>query len=213
MRQALCRFAASFAMLAAAAAPGWRATPRFRTAAPADLARAARPVAVQRGGADLLEPGPPAARPAGAASGPRAVARRRRSCGNMARLRTHSHVLPVRGQRDLSQRMHRQSLEFRKAAKNIAMDKVYGLLGRPISVKYDGCRFVYDDTKEAVPIHTYASLARRGRRALARLAEAPVLAALEELPAARGRGRGWTRRGRPAATSISCRISRTDALR
>ena len=79
---------------------------------------------------------------------------------NMARLRTHSHNLPVRGQRDLSQRMHRQSLEFRKAAENIAMDKVYRLLGRPISMSSRGCNFVYGDTREPVPVHTYASLAR-----------------------------------------------------
>ena len=79
---------------------------------------------------------------------------------NMARLRTHSHFLPVRGQRDLSQRMHRQSLEFRKAAENIAMDKVYRLLGRPISVVHQGCNFTYGDTKEPVPMHTYASLAQ-----------------------------------------------------
>ncbi|HVL20144.1 MAG TPA: CAP domain-containing protein [Amaricoccus sp.] len=80
--------------------------------------------------------------------------------GNMARLRTHSHILPVRGQRDLSQRMQRQSLQFRFAAENIAMDKVYRLLGRPISTSHDGCRFTYGDTREAVPVHTYASLAR-----------------------------------------------------
>ena len=79
---------------------------------------------------------------------------------NMARLRTHSHVLPVRGQRDLSQRMHRQSLEFRKAAENIAIDKVYRLLGRPISMSSRGCSFVYGDTGEPVPRHSYASLAR-----------------------------------------------------
>jgi uncharacterized protein YkwD len=79
---------------------------------------------------------------------------------NMARLRTHSHVLPVRGQATLGERIHRQSLEFRMAAENIAMDKVYRLLGRPISISHQGCRFTYDDTKEPVPIHTYASLAR-----------------------------------------------------
>ena len=79
---------------------------------------------------------------------------------NMARLRTHSHVLPVRGQKDLSQRMHRQSLEFRKAAENIAMDKVYRLLGRPIAVSSRGCSFTYGDTREPVPVHTYASLAQ-----------------------------------------------------
>jgi uncharacterized protein YkwD len=80
---------------------------------------------------------------------------------NMARLRTHSHVLPVRGQKDLSQRMHRQSLQFRKAAENIAMDKVYRLLGRPISMSSRGCNFIYGDTREPVPRHTYASLARQ----------------------------------------------------
>lgn len=79
---------------------------------------------------------------------------------NMARLKTHSHVLPVRGQKDLSQRMHRQSLQFRKAAENIAMDKVYRLLGRPISMGSRGCSFVYGDTREPVPRHTYASLAQ-----------------------------------------------------
>lgn len=78
---------------------------------------------------------------------------------NMARLRTHSHLLPVRGQHDLSQRMHRQSLKFRTAGENIAMDKVYRLLGRPISIAHDGCRFTYDDTKQPVPMHSYASLA------------------------------------------------------
>jgi uncharacterized protein YkwD len=80
---------------------------------------------------------------------------------NMARLRTHSHVLPVRGQKDLSQRMHRQSLQFRKAAENIAMDKVYRLLGRPISMKSRGCNFVYGDTMQPVPVHTYGSLAQQ----------------------------------------------------
>ena len=70
------------------------------------------------------------------------------------------------------------------------MDKVYRLLGRPISMSTRGCSFVYDDTKQPVPIHTYASLAAAGGGALARLAEAPRLAAVDELPAARGRGRG-----------------------
>ena len=90
---------------------------------------------------------------------PRSLARAADHARNMARLRTHSHVLPVRGQRDLSQRIHRQSLQFRQAAENIAMDKVYRLLGRPISVAHEGCRFTYGDTREPVPPHTYASLA------------------------------------------------------
>jgi uncharacterized protein YkwD len=80
---------------------------------------------------------------------------------NMARLRTHSHELPVRGQRKLTDRMQRQSLQFRTAAENIAMDKVYRLLGRPIATGSQGCRFTYGDTRQPVPIHTYASLAEQ----------------------------------------------------
>jgi len=80
---------------------------------------------------------------------------------NMARLRTHSHELPVRGQKYLRQRMERVSVRFRLAAENIAMDKVYRLLGRPIAAGYSGCDFTYGDTKTHVPIHTYASLAKQ----------------------------------------------------
>lgn len=80
---------------------------------------------------------------------------------NMARLRTHSHVLPVRGQRDLSERVKRQSLRFRRAAENIARDKVFRLLGRPVSGARGGCRFTYADTGREVPRHTYASLAEQ----------------------------------------------------
>jgi uncharacterized protein YkwD len=80
---------------------------------------------------------------------------------NMARLRTHAHVLPVRGQRDLGQRMHRQSLRFRLAGENIARDKVLRLLGRPIAATYRGCEFTYGDTGAPVPRHTYASLAEQ----------------------------------------------------
>ena len=45
---------------------------------------------------------------------------------------------------------------------------------------------------------------------LAGLAEAPRLAALDALPAARARASASTRRGRPAATSTWCRTSRTE---
>jgi uncharacterized protein YkwD len=80
---------------------------------------------------------------------------------NMARLRSHSHDLPVRGQANLKQRMARQSVTYRLAAENIAMDKVYRLLGRPIAMSSRGCSFVYADTKTSVPIHSYASLAEQ----------------------------------------------------
>jgi uncharacterized protein YkwD len=80
---------------------------------------------------------------------------------NMARLKTHSHELPVRGQGKLKQRMARQSVSYRLAAENIAKDKVYRLLGRPISMKSRGCNFVYGDTMQPVPVHTYGSLAQQ----------------------------------------------------
>lgn len=79
--------------------------------------------------------------------------------GNMARLATLGHVLPVRGQRDLRQRMDRLSVGYRNAAENIAQDKLFRLLGRPISKSSRGCAFTYGDTGEAVPVHSYASLA------------------------------------------------------
>jgi uncharacterized protein YkwD len=80
---------------------------------------------------------------------------------NMARLRTHSHELPVRGQRDLRQRIKGQSVQYRLAAENIAVDKVYRLLGRPIALRHSGCSFLYGDTRQPVPIHSYASLAQQ----------------------------------------------------
>jgi uncharacterized protein YkwD len=92
---------------------------------------------------------------------PRLLKAASRHATNMARLRTHSHELPVRGEEKLGDRMHRQSVEFRLAAENIAMDKVYRLLGRPISMASRGCAFIYGDTREPVPIHTYASLAEQ----------------------------------------------------
>ena len=80
---------------------------------------------------------------------------------NMARLRTHAHVLPVRGQAHLQERMRRQSVSYRTAAENIAMDKVYRLLGRPISMSSRGCSFTYADNNQQVPVHTYGSLAEQ----------------------------------------------------
>ncbi len=80
---------------------------------------------------------------------------------NMARLKTHSHVLPVRGQQHLQQRIRQQSVSYRVAAENIAMDKVYRLLGRPISMSSRGCNFTYADDNTQVPVHSYGSLAQQ----------------------------------------------------
>ncbi len=79
---------------------------------------------------------------------------------NMAHLRMHSHRLPVEGQGRLVQRMDRQGVRYRTAGENIGMEKLYRLAGRPIAIPSDGCRFTYADTRETVPLHTYATLAR-----------------------------------------------------
>lgn len=79
---------------------------------------------------------------------------------NMAALRTHSHRLPVEGGARLVQRMDRQGVRYRVAGENIGMEKLYRLVGRPISIAADGCRFTFADTKEPVPLHTYATLAQ-----------------------------------------------------
>lgn len=80
---------------------------------------------------------------------------------NMARLQTHSHELPVAGQRTLGDRLHRQGATFHRAGENIARDKLFRLLGRPISTKSRDCAFIYGDTQERVPVHTYGSLAQQ----------------------------------------------------
>ncbi len=78
---------------------------------------------------------------------------------NMARLRSFGHSVPVRGQASFQERIDRVSLRYRLAGENIAMDKVYRLVGRPISTRMSGCDFTYGDTRAAVPIHSYATLA------------------------------------------------------
>ncbi len=80
---------------------------------------------------------------------------------NMARLQTHGHVLPVPGQRTLRERLQRRGVTFRLAGETIARDKIFRLLGRPISMESRGCAFLYGDTREPVPVHTYASLAQQ----------------------------------------------------
>lgn len=78
---------------------------------------------------------------------------------NMAELGIHSHRLPVRGQRRLTERMERQGVRYRVAGENIGMEKVFRLAGRPIALRTQGCRFTYADTRESVPPHDIASLA------------------------------------------------------
>ena len=90
------------------------------------------------------------------------------------------------------------------------MDKVYRLLGRPISVKSQGCRFTYDDTSSrcrCIPTPAWRS------EVVSRWLASPKHRASllsQTLPAARRRARRRCGRGRPAATSTWCRISRTE---
>jgi uncharacterized protein YkwD len=78
---------------------------------------------------------------------------------NMAAHRTMSHRLAVPKAGKLAERLEGNGVAFRKAGENIAMDKAYRLVGRPISTKAAGCAFTYADTGEAVPRHSHASLA------------------------------------------------------
>lgn len=76
---------------------------------------------------------------------------------NMAKLRSLSHDLPNSGQSGFRQRLAQQGVRYGDAAENIAMGKVYDLIGRPISTKMSGCAFTYGDTGAPVPIQSYAS--------------------------------------------------------
>ncbi len=78
---------------------------------------------------------------------------------NMARTRIYDHNLPVRGARNLRERMRAQSRSFRAAGENIAKNFVYVLNGRPY-IPGDNCAFRYLENKQPVPIHTYRSLAQ-----------------------------------------------------
>lgn len=78
---------------------------------------------------------------------------------NMTRTRTYGHDLNVAGARNLRERMRAQSRDFRTAGENIAKNFVYVLNGRPY-LPSDSCAFRYVSTREAVPVHTYRSLAQ-----------------------------------------------------
>lgn len=79
---------------------------------------------------------------------------------NMAKDRNFSHQSRHAGMRDLPQRLKGAGVSFNAAGENIAMEKLYVLLGRPISAKMAGkCQFTYTNG-QAVPMHSYASLAQ-----------------------------------------------------
>ncbi|WP_181164529.1 CAP domain-containing protein [Amaricoccus solimangrovi] len=80
--------------------------------------------------------------------------------GNMEALRTLSHRLPIPGAVTYRDRLRALGIPYTRAAENIALGKLYRLLGRPISRRSQGCAFTYGDTGAPVPIHSYASLAQ-----------------------------------------------------
>jgi uncharacterized protein YkwD len=80
---------------------------------------------------------------------------------NMAADHHFSHQSNRAGQQTLSMRLKAAGLRPRMAGENIAMDKLYAIIGRPISVKMSGaCQFTYA-TGEPVPAHSYKSLAQQ----------------------------------------------------
>ena len=78
---------------------------------------------------------------------------------NMARFRTLSHDLPARGQESLGERLRTASVSYRRAGENILSEKVYRIIGAPVSAQFDGCSFTYAGSGAPVPMHSYASLA------------------------------------------------------
>ncbi|MBP7240809.1 CAP domain-containing protein [Amaricoccus sp.] len=78
---------------------------------------------------------------------------------NMAAHRLMSHRLAVPKGGKLVERLQGNGVPYRRAGENIAMDKAFRLVGRPISTRAVGCAFTYADTGEPVPRHTHASLA------------------------------------------------------
>ena len=75
------------------------------------------------------------------------------------------------------------------------MDKVYRLLGRPISMSSRGCSFVYGDTDAAGAGPHLREPRRAGGLALAGVAEAPRVAARRRPTERLGAGVGVDREG------------------
>lgn len=79
----------------------------------------------------------------------------------MVKLSFFDHDSPVAGQQTMAQRLKRNAIRYRRAAENIAQQNVYALEHRKFIVRdLDQCRFVYVDNKQAVPPHSYQSIAR-----------------------------------------------------
>lgn len=80
---------------------------------------------------------------------------------NMAADENFSHRSRHAGQQTMAQRLKAVGVRASTAGENIAMDKLFALLNRPISTKSTGrCEFFYVGG-EPVPMHSYKSLAKQ----------------------------------------------------
>lgn len=77
----------------------------------------------------------------------------------MAKARRMTHRLSEAKPARLSGRLDAAGVRYRRAGENIAMDKLFQLVGRPIALKREGCAFTYADDGAPVPIHSHGSLA------------------------------------------------------
>jgi uncharacterized protein YkwD len=81
---------------------------------------------------------------------------------NMARDERFSHQSGRSGWQTLSQRLRSAGVRASTAGENIAMEKLYAVLGRPISIKGSGnCATLTYADGQPVPAHSYKSMARQ----------------------------------------------------
>lgn len=80
---------------------------------------------------------------------------------NMARARNMSHTLNVTGARTLKDRFRKAGVDMRAGGENISQNFLFAIVGRSISTATRGnCQFTYADNGQAVPQHSYSSLAQ-----------------------------------------------------
>ena len=92
---------------------------------------------------------------------PRLLAAAATHSRNMAADESFSHRSRHAGQQTMAQRLKYAGVRAATAGENISMDKLFALIGRPISTKSSGkCQFFYVGG-EPVPMHSYNSLAKQ----------------------------------------------------
>jgi len=80
---------------------------------------------------------------------------------NMAADENFSHKSRRAGQQTMAQRINGAGVRASTMGENIAMDKLFAIIGRPISTKSTGrCQFYYVGG-DPVPMHSYKSLAQQ----------------------------------------------------